>query len=143
MAAPVVIRDPMAANSVMVTEFGQLVVAPISFSAPVQAQIDTSATAFNLLGPTQDQQIVLTDIIITANRNVGVNDATIDLYLADSPITTVFTADDAVLSLEIEKNGKLVLTGLNLITAQGKWINAKSSDTDIFITLMYYRVPVK
>ena len=140
---PSVLKDGYTGNTATVTEYGQLVVAPIAYSSVVQAELAVINTAYNLLVPTQGQQIVITDIILTANRAIGANDATIDLYLADSPTALVFTPADAVLSLELEKNGKLALTGLNLITRAGAWINAKTNDNTVFVTLMYYRVPVK
>ena len=139
---PTVIKDPLSGNAATVTAFGQLVVAPVAYSAVIQSTLDTTDTAFNLLEPSQGQQIVITDIILTANREVGVNDATVELYLAIGPDELVFTPADAVLSLELEKNGKLALNGLNLITRAGAWINAKTNDATIFVTLMYYRVPV-
>ena len=140
---PTVIKDGYTGNTATVTEFGQLVVAPVDYSGVVQATLGTINTAVNLLEPSQGQQIVITDIILTANREVGVNDATVDLYLADSPTALVFTPADAVLSLELEKNGKLALNGLNLITRAGAWINAKTNDATIFVTIMFYRVPVR
>lgn len=142
MTAPTKILDPVSGLSARVTKFGQLVTSPIDFSTVVQIEADATNTAFSLLSPTSDQQIVITDIILTANRSIGVNDATVDLYLADSPNSIAIEAGDSVLSLELEKNGKLVLTGLNLITDVGKWINIKTNDATIFATLMYYRVPV-
>ena len=140
---PTVIKDPLSGNAATVTDFGQLVVAPVAYSSVVQAELAVIDTAYNLLEPSQGQQIVITDIILTANREVGVNDATVELYLATGPEELVFTPADAVLSLELEKNGKLALNGLNLITRAGAWINAKTNDATIFVTLMYYRVPVQ
>ena len=142
MVAPAKIIDPVSGESARVTRFGQLITAPISYSSVVQESATVINTAYNLLSPTADQQIVVTDIIITGNRNIGTNDATVDLYLADGPEELAFSPEDAVLSLEIEKNGKLVLTGLNLLTAVGKWINFKTDDNIVYATLMYYRVPV-
>ncbi len=140
---PTVIKDGYTGNTATVTEFGQLVVAPVAYSSVVQAELAVINTAYNLLEPSQGQQIVITDIILTANRLVGANDATVDLYLADAPDALVFTPADAVLSLELEKNGKLALTGLNLITRAGTWINAKTNDNTVFVTIMFYRVPVQ
>lgn len=140
---PTILKDPYTGNAATITEYGQLVTGKVDYSSVVQETLSLVDTAFNLLGPSQGQRIVITDIILTADRLVGVNDATVDLYLADAPDALVFTPADAVLSLELEKNGKLVLNGLNLITRSGAWINAKTNDASIFVTLMYYRVPVK
>ena len=140
MVAPVKIVDPKSGIAATVTEFGQLITAPVDYSVVTQAEASTIDTAYNLVEPTSGQQVVVTDIILSANRSIGVNDATVVLYTATAPDTT--TVDGGILSLELEKNGKMILTGLNLITEAGKWINIKTNDATIFATVMYYRVPI-
>jgi hypothetical protein len=141
MSAPTVIQDAASGNRATVTRFGQLVVAPVDYSTPVAQTLDVINTAYNFVEPSQDQNIVITDIILTANKNVGATDATVTLYEA-SDIDTV-TSDKDILNLEMIKQSNLVLTGLNMIVTEGKFVNAKTDDDDIFVTIMYYRVPVE
>ena len=140
MATPVKIVNQNG-RSVRVTDFGQLVVASVGYSIPINSKLDVINTAFNLVGPSAGQQIVVTDIILTANKNVGASDATVDIYTATAIDATTVTT--SILQLEMQKNTSLSLNGLNLITSDGVWLNAKTDDNDVFVTLMYYRVPVK
>ena len=127
-------------QAVLVTEFGQLVVAPIDYSTSVNAEMSVDDQAYNLVGPSSGQEIIVTDIILTANRNVGVNDATVTIYIADGPDVTAEAGD--ILQLEMLKQSTLSLNGLNLKIPKGKWINAKTNDNTVFVTLMFYRVPM-
>ena len=131
-------RDGQAAT---VSEFGQLIVAPVDYSTSVNAEMSLVDTAYNMVDPASGQQVVVTDLILTANRLVGVNDATVTIYIADGPETTIEAGD--VLELEMVKQSSLAINGLNLKIPKGKWINAKTNDNTVFVTLMFYRVPVK
>jgi hypothetical protein len=142
MVAPVKLIDPVSGMAATVTEFGQLVTAPVDYSIITQQVAAIDNQAYNLAVPTQGQQIVVTSIILTGGRDIGSTGATVDLYLADSPIATTFTPEDAVFSLELVKNGQLVLNNLNLITEAGKWINVKTDDNTVYCTILYYRVPI-
>ena len=140
MAAPVYICDPKTGNKAVVSEFGQLTVAPVAYSTPVQETLTIADTAFTLIEPVDGKLIIITDIILTANRNIGVNDATVTLYTTQAANELIPFSD--ILELEMAKNSSLPLVGLNTKVEAGLFINAKTNDTDIFVTIMYYRVPI-
>lgn len=140
MVAKVVIIDAKTKNKARVTEFGQLVVAPIDYSIPVTAEMDTVDTPFLLVTPEAGKSVVITTFLVSANRNVGVNDATVNLYTSDT-IDGALPANPEV-RLEIPKSSNLPLTGLNLLLPPGKFILAQTNDATVFVTLGYYRVPV-
>ena len=140
MSVPAVIKDSETGNEATVTKYGQLIVGPIDYSSPVAKTLSVVDTAYNFIEPVSGKSIVITDIILTANKNVGVNDATIIIYQSDDSLSLISSND--ILNLEMIKQTNLVLTGLNMIVPEGLFVNAKTDDNDIFITLMYYRVPV-
>ena len=135
------IQDSNTGNRATVTKFGQLVVAPVDYSVPNTIKLDTINTAFNFIAPIYQKSIIITDIIVTANKNVGANDATVNIFEADS--TTSITSTKDIISLEMLKKTTLPLNGLNMIVSDGKFVNATTDDNDVFITIMYYYVPVK
>lgn len=141
MSVPAVIQDAGSGNRATVTRFGQLVVAPVDYSTPVAKTLDVINTAYNFVDPVMGKNIVITDIILTANKNVGAGDATVVVYEANAPDTT--TSDKDIINLEMIKQSNLALTGLNMIVSEGKFVNAKTDDDDVFVTIMYYRVPVE
>lgn len=141
MSTPVVIQDAKTGNRATVTRFGQLITAPVDYSTPVSQKLEVINIAYNFIEPSMDQNIVITDIILTANRNVGANDATVVVYEADE--VDELTSFKDIVNLEMIKQSNLVLTGLNMIVTAGKYVNAKTDDDDVFVTIMYYRVPVE
>tara|TARA_R110002096_G_scaffold276_1_gene1550 strand:+ start:54 stop:473 length:420 start_codon:yes stop_codon:yes gene_type:complete len=139
MSAPVRIIDPHTGIGARVTEFGQLVTSPIDYSLSSQVVAIVDDLPYTAVSPEQGRSIIITSIILTANKDVGVNDATVTLYSAS---TAGATTGEDILQLELERNGKLVLTGLNLKVDGGLFLNIKTSDTIVYATILYYRVPV-
>jgi len=125
-------------NNAKVTSRGQLVVAPLEFSKMYNAQVDATCTAFNLTPPETKQQFVITDIILHANKSVGVNDATVVLYEASAVDT--LTEDTVIIEQEMLKQSTLSLTGLNIIISEGKWVNIKTNDATIFANIGGYYI---
>ncbi len=132
--------DGRGTNSVQITTRGQLVTAPLSFSSVFAAEANVINTAFNLTSPQAGKRFVLTDVMLFANKGVGVNDATIELYEATAVDT--ITVDRSILLFEMLKQSSRDLTGLNLICSEGRWINIKTNDTTIFANIMGYFVTV-
>lgn len=119
-----------------VTNKGQLVTAPLSFSEAYTQEVNATATAFNFVGPKEGKQFVITDILLYADKNVGVNDASVQIYEADSDTETTITK--TILDIEMVKQTSRDITGLNLIITAGKWVNIKTDDATIFATIMGY-----
>jgi hypothetical protein len=142
MATPTVIKDHKSANAARVTDFGQLVVAPLDYSKPVTKPLTPINTAFNFIEPAQGQSIVITDIITSANKDVSnVDPANVVIYQASAPDTLI--VDELIVSPQLTRGGNLPLTGLNLIVPEGKWVNAFTNDDIILLAIMFYRVPVE
>ena len=141
MAVPSHIVDPHNGLAARVTEFGQLVVAPIAYSTPVAQTLTAINTGYNYIEPSANHQIVITDIIVTSDRNVGANGAAVIIYEATSDTTTTVTK--GVLDIEMLKNTGRDLIGLNFIVGEGMWVNAKTDDNNIQLTIGYYRVPIE
>lgn len=140
MAAPTVLIDPVNGNKARVTEFGQLIVAPIAYSTPVTVEMSLIDTPYLFVCPVEGKSIVITSVVLTANKSVGVNDATINIYASDTDAGSVPV--NPIVTLEMIKNSTLPLTGLNFIIPPGKFILATTSDNTIFATTGFYRVPI-
>jgi len=140
MAAPVYIVDPKTGNKATVSEFGQLTISPVDYSTPVQEKLDVINTAFTMIEPVDGKLIIITDILLTANKSVGVNDATVSIYT--STVKGDLVAAGNIIELEMQQKSSLPITGINTKIDAGLYVNAKTDDNDIFVTIMYYRVPV-
>ena len=127
-------------DRVRVTEFGQLVVAPLAYSEPVALTLDTINTAFNFIQPEAGKSVVITDIIVSANKDVSnTTPANIEIYEADEANLT--TVSKAIISPQLIRAANASYIGLNMLVGEGKWVNAKTDGADILVTIMFYRVP--
>ena len=123
-------------KSVKISSRGQLITSPLEFSIAYTVEVNATATAFNFVPPLSNKQFVITDILLYADKNVGVNDASVQIYEADAINTT--TISKTILDIEMVKQTSRDITGLNLIISKGKWLNIKTDDATIFATIMGY-----
>lgn len=123
-----------------VSMFGQLVTGPLDFSKFYNAILTVNNTPLSAVSPEMGKQFVITDIIIYGNKGVGNTDATVSLYESGELDGT--TIKNIILTTEIPKNGRLSLSGLNLITNQGCWITAVTDDNTVYVTVGGYYASV-
>lgn len=119
-----------------VTHSGELVVAPV---LPNESKHQTMAiidTAYSFASPVSGKKMRLENILIYANKGVGTNDATVIIYTANS--LTSLIAIDTILEIELPKYSSRDLIGLNLQLPEGIFLNAKTNDNTIFMTMMGY-----
>ena len=122
----------------IVTDRGQLVTSPLDFSSAYTKEVNATATAFNFIGPIAGKRFIITDILLYADKNVGVNDASVQIYEANSVTSTV--ESKTILDIEMVKQTSRDITGLNLILTEGVYLNIKTDDATIFSTVMGYYV---
>jgi len=142
MPVPSHIIDPHNGLAARVTQFGQLVTAPIAYSVPVTDTLVIVDTAYNYIEPEASHQIVITDIVLTADKSVGTGGASVQVYCASAIDSTTVLNDGGVLDIEMLKNTSRDLIGLNFLVTEGFWVNAKTDDNNIQLTIGYYRVPI-
>jgi len=142
MATPSVIVDSNSGLQAKVTRFGELVVARIQHSTPVTKEMDTIDTAFSFIVPSQGSSIVITDIFVSADNSVSnVTPAEVEIYTANAADS--ITVIDSILQPRLIRSSNVPLTGLNLLVGEGVWVNGKTNDNTILLTVMFYRVPAE
>lgn len=141
MTTPVNIQDD-GGNIAKVSRFGQLITSPIDYSDSITQELTTINTAFNLIEPKAGSSIVITDILVSSAKTVSNTDpADIEIYEAGQIDTIV--VDNSIVRPQLLRASNLPLTGLNLLVPEGKFVNAKTDDATVLVTLMFYRVPVE
>lgn len=90
--------------------------------------------------PIVNQQFVITGLRFKADRDVSTTvDATVIIYEASSASTTTV---DKIIHQELVIRGESVsLFPLNLLVSEGKFVNAKTDDDDIPMTIFGYYIP--
>ena len=131
---------PKTGNAASVTQYGQLIVAPVDYSSLTQENLTVVDTAYVFVTPLAGHSIVVTDLLISTDKNVGVNGASLQIYTASEADSVTITG--GVLDVEMLKNTNRDLTGLNVLITEGLWLLAKTDDNNVNITIAYYYVPV-
>jgi len=139
MPADFFIRGGGQHHKAEVTEYGQLVTGSYSYSTTYFQNFAVASTAYNFVPPIQNKFFVVTLIILQANKNVNATTGqVVDIYEASSASST--TIDRSLIEVEMIKNDKIILTGLNFRTTEGKFLNGKTEDDDILATIAGYYV---
>ncbi len=140
MATPVRIKYGSTGTEAKVTPLGQLVVAALAYDDTAFKELAEPDTAYNFYKSRSGRQFVITGIRAKADRQVSTTvDADVVIYEATSESTTVV---DKVLHQEALVRGEsITLLPMNVLVTAGKYVNAKTTDDDIHMTIMGYYVP--
>jgi hypothetical protein len=126
-------------TSAKVTKSGELVVAPLKYSETEFRQMNAIGTAFNFFGPLPNQQFVVTGFNLKAARNVSNTiDARVVIFEASSVDST--TEDKILFEDAMIRGERTGYTNTNILVTSGKWINATTSDADVFVSVLGYYI---
>jgi len=126
-------------NEVGVSSSGEVLVRAFDYSDFLFQTIDTVDTAFNFFKPKQGFQFVITGVVISGNRDIGVNGSILTVYTADS--TTSTTALSTPFEIEVPKSTVLPFIIPNVLTAEGIFLNGKADDATVRVGMFGYFVP--
>ena len=137
MAIPVDIR--VGTIPLMASKLGQLIVAPYAYDLVVSIVIDTNNTAFNFYKPKSHHNFIITSLLLGAST--GVKDwSLIDVYSANSEDSTAIKK--SILHAEVRKNDYRDIVPMNVLVEEGDYINVKTDDKDVYVTITGYYIPV-
>lgn len=122
-----------------VTTRGELVTAPLDYSTPVFHSLTVDNTADTWFKPRAGERLVITGLIIQTDRNVATTGVTVDIYEATAEDSE--TIDTQLVQFDMGRQDTILLTNLNIIITEGKFINAKASDSNVLITISGFFVP--
>lgn len=121
-----------------ITKSGELVVSPIAYDETVFKELAEDDTAYNFYAPKPGQQFVITSINMKADRDLSQTvDATVVIYEATSETETTVSK---VLFQEAMVRGERTTLNTHILVGAGFWVNAKTTDDDIHMTIMGYYI---
>lgn len=126
-------------REVTVTDFGQLVTSPLSFSQFYNAATVSNNVPVNVIQPAKRQKFIITDIILSGDRSVGANGAVTTVY-ENNVSGTDTTQQKVIITEEIAKQTRMVATGLNIEVTEGRWVNIVSDDVIVRCNIGGYYV---
>ena len=124
-----------------VSTHGQLTVGPFAHDDAKFIKFDIPDIAFNFVIPMDRHCFVITGILLKADKQVSNTvDATVVIYEAEEPDTT--DVDRILFQFSVVSGDIIPFVALNLAVTVGKFINGKTDDANIHVTLMGYFRPV-
>lgn len=142
MAIEVLLRDAHGcAGYARITNLGQVVVAPIEYDLVVFKELAEPDTAYNFYPPKVHKRFILTGIHAVADKQVSsVASADVVVYEAINDSTT--SVSKVLFQTAMVQDQIQTLLPMNIKVSEGVFINGKTTDDDIHITLMGYYVDV-
>lgn len=137
MSIPVEISDEE--RTVRITKNRELVTAPSQYDTATYHAMDADNTAFNFALPLAHKQFVVTGFLAVSDKNVTA-DAIIEIYEADSPTTITPINVEEGPKFALTKNSNVSPTPLRFLIASGVYLNAKTTDATIHLTIFGYYI---
>ncbi len=125
-------------NAAGVSPSGELFVAQPTASVPVSVTLVASSGAHNICKPVPGKEYRISDIVISTDKGPGANEAEVIIYEATTEDET--TVDKLILRKPMLKNDSLVLTGLHWKVTEGKFLNVKTDDDVVDVTIAAHLV---
>ena len=126
-------------RQVKVLSTGALAVSSPSYDDAVFNTLDTDAQGYTFYGPKDGKQFVLTGVIAFADKEVSDNtDTDITIYESDGDGSA--TENKILLKFGMGRLTSISILPLNVITNLGKWVNAKTTDDDVHMTILGYYI---
>ena len=121
-------------EAVSVTDNGELVVGPVAYNDPKFLELAEPNTAYNFFVPIARKQFLITGIVAKADRGVSQSvDALVTIYEASSK--EELTVDKILHQDAMIRGERFDFFFANVLVNKGKWVNAKTSDDDIHMTI--------
>ena len=144
MSLPVIIQGHDHPNAgvtdAKVTGLGALVTSPFAYDLTQFQELGVAGTAANYYEPQPHKRFVITGVIATGDKQVGANeDATVVIFEASN--TTTSTKDKILLQFVLTQSTVVSLLPLNILVAEGKFVNGETDNDDVHMNIFGYYIP--
>jgi len=117
---------------------GELLTRGFAYSDPQFQNMDVINTAYNFFVAKAGFRFVITGMVLDANRNVGANGASVIIYEATTAVT--ITVAKTIFEFDMVKQSSKTLFPLLVQTTEGVFVNGKTDDDDVLVTIMGYYI---
>ena len=127
-------------NQASITSQGALVVAPYAYNESVFKELGTDDAGFTFYNPVVGRRFILDGFLAYGDKQVAsVTNATVVIFEATSKDSS--TVSKILFQFEIGQNQSISFSGTNIRAREGFFINAKTDDDDVHMTILGYFVP--
>jgi hypothetical protein len=135
MAIPTTITDGL--RDVKVTSSGELVTSSLAYDETQYFELDSAVDSFSFFPPKVGKQFVITGFTAVSDKNITA-DAIVEIFEANAADST--TALKTLPKFAMTKNAVVSPTPLRILVTEGVWVNAKTDDASIHLTMFGYYI---
>lgn len=126
-------------QSISINKAGEISAINGNYDLAVFNELDVINTAYNFYPPDGSKQFIMTGFLIYGDKQVSaVTNATVVIYEATSSDTV--TESRVLIQVEVGQNQSIPFPNIKILANSGKYINAKTSDDDIHMTIFGYYI---
>ena len=119
---------------------GQVITSAWEYDDTIFNVLDVDDTAYNFYPPRGNRQFVITGIYAVADKQVSASaSASVVIYEATSITDTV--ASRVLLQTAMVQDQVQLFAPLNILVNRGTFVNAKTTDDDVHMTITGYYIP--
>jgi len=135
------ITDPINGRQVKVTTDRAIAVGPSNPSLSFNATLEVDDTPVNIVPAKGGHIFCVTGFVLTGNKNISATvDAVVNIYSATS--ATSATAVTTLLTIPVGRSAQSVITPVLVEAEEGLFINGKTTDDDVLVTLLGFYLDV-
>ena len=144
MTTPTNIVDGSGSKSkAKVTNAGQLVTASLSYDLTIFNELGEINTAYNFYEPKAGCNFVITGVVAVADKQVS-SAASADVVIYEAASAAATTVSKVLIQTAMVQDQIQIFLPINILVNEGVYINAKTTDDDIHMTIMgYYIIKVE
>lgn len=135
----VAIIDPHSHVRARVTSLGQLVVAPSAYDDSKFLVLDLANTVYSFFPPIPGKQFVVTGIRGKADRDVS-NTVDAEVVIYEAASVSELTVVKTIHQEAMIRGESFTLLPMNKLVSAGSWVNAKTTDDDIHMSIFGYYI---
>jgi len=140
---PVTIKCSKTKQSALVTEYGQLVTAPISYSEPYYVDLAVAATPYEIVKGKTGKRFIITSLLVASDKNFASTTTSETVTVYEAAAEDISASLNTIFQVDLLRNDRLVATGLNLITLEGRsLVGIAPTSVAVDVTIAGYYVPV-
>jgi hypothetical protein len=129
-------------QQVAINDAGEILVSDGPYDLSTFNELADINTAYNFFGPRGREQFVITGFLMYGDKQVsGAANATVIIYESSQADST--TEDRVILQVEVGQNQSIPFPNIRILCNRGAYINAKTDDDDIHMTIFGHYVDLQ
>lgn len=130
----------LKATKALVSDRGELIVAPLSFSVPYYVSVAAANTPYEVVQGKAEKCFVITALLLASDKTFGSATTAETLTIYEANPADLTTNEKTIIQIDLLKNDRITPTGLNLLVNQAKSLVAIGTDFAVDVTIAGYYI---